>query len=676
MARIIQQLQTPTTPTVGRSLSITGGQNSNIPIKQDLGDLTAKNIKGGFSSSISSADVGSTKFAEGIKQGGIKGYGKAGIGLLEGTLGAASGGLNALYSPISSVIEKYIPKTDKSENIKDKNSMQYKLAVDRENLSNKISEVTNKHPQATKDISDLLNVALSVVGGEKVAPEIKTGLSETPNIKGLVNDAKQTVSDIKTGITKPVDTSALTGKIIQGGTKDIEKAKSTISKLDISGVNTSQDLANKLDTHVKNLSEQLDSKLDKNKTIKKLNDLSFKENVGGKAVEHNYVKDSINQLKDHYKSINDPVSLERINQLETKANKNGLTVKEINDLAKEQGIQIDAYKKSGDLASTTKAQAAENTRTGLKKTARDIFGDKSYEQSDKAISDAIRTKKLIDKRVELVNKAKQKIEARGWGSKAGALILKVTDTLSGGLLKGAAKELIGKSGDNYLNILDLEKTLSKDLEKLQKATNVKTESEMVSKLNEIITDSSRLLPAPQEKGIPMGGKTVEGYQVSSSGEKTPIKTQAKITTAEKNPVSVNPKTGKFQSSFTSDTAIEKVKVPNSPSGHTLNVGMKIGDSGKLTVKRITDALKEIGVKVKNYEIQQSGTEPTFIPELSRALTPRELYNLSVKLEQDAIPQLSNGTGIMNGPKAADWGGKFNPEYYINKSNKLKGKLKK
>lgn len=34
------------------------------------------------------------------------------------------------------------------------------------------------------------------------------------------------------------------------------------------------------------------------------------------------------------------------------------------------------------------------------------------------------------------------------------------------------------------------------------------------------------------------------------------------------------------------------------------------------------------------------------------------------LSQDAIAYTVNGTGYLVGPKAEDWGGEFNPEYFI------------
>lgn len=101
----------------------------------------------------------------------------------------------------------------------------------------------------------------------------------------------------------------------------------------------------------------------------------------------------------------------------------------------------------------------------------------------------------------------------------------------------------------------------------------------------------------------------------------------------------------------------------------LNVGLNIGNETKLDEKIVTDTLKkEFGVDVLGGKVVQSGTEPTFVPELSRKLTDKELNKLSEVLQQDAIPQYADGVGTIAGPKAKEWGD-FNPDYFLNKEGK-------
>jgi hypothetical protein len=103
--------------------------------------------------------------------------------------------------------------------------------------------------------------------------------------------------------------------------------------------------------------------------------------------------------------------------------------------------------------------------------------------------------------------------------------------------------------------------------------------------------------------------------------------------------------------------------------------MKVGDKVTLTPQKIIKALKdEFGVGVENYKVVQSGTEPTFVPELTRPLTNKELYKLSELLEQEAIAAHTGSKGMLAGPKAASWGGKFNPDFYLNQEGRTFSEL--
>ena len=83
-------------------------------------------------------------------------------------------------------------------------------------------------------------------------------------------------------------------------------------------------------------------------------------------------------------------------------------------MAKEQGIEINSYKANGDLASSQKAQAAENTRAGVKATARQILGQTDPEGAaevtrlDRETSDAIHTKDVVDKQAQRESTTVQK----------------------------------------------------------------------------------------------------------------------------------------------------------------------------------------------------------------------------------------------------------------------------
>lgn len=113
----------------------------------------------------------------------------------------------------------------------------------------------------------------------------------------------------------------------------------------------------------------------------------------------------------------------------------------------------------------------------------------------------------------------------------------------------------------------------------------------------------------------------------------------------------------------------RAEMPDQATGKggkpTLNVGLNIGDKTALTPDQVKSILKEeFDVDVTNSTVQDSNTEPTYIPELSRALTQDELYRLSELTQQDAIAHHTGEAGMLAGPKAADWGGEFNPDYFM------------
>lgn len=98
-------------------------------------------------------------------------------------------------------------------------------------------------------------------------------------------------------------------------------------------------------------------------------------------------------------------------------------------------------------------------------------------------------------------------------------------------------------------------------------------------------------------------------------------------------------------------------------GVTLNVGLNVNDGTTITDADVQAALAAYGVEATDISVQQSGTEPTFVARLSRALTPEEATAVSAALRQEAIAQSNGATGGLYGPNAAAWG-EFNPEFFL------------
>ncbi len=337
------------------------------------------------------------------------------------------------------------------------------------------------------------------VGG-LVAP-VKQGLGLLKNIPA-VRDASLAKEAIKLKDTA--------GAIVQGGISDVEKAKKAIGSIDIKDIKTYADLKKTLGDKIDEGAKVLDTELEKSSVIKNLNDLGheikLKDATGavqeGASIKHNFVQDALEQLENHYAKINDQGNLLKIKQIKEKADGvydatgnlvkkgEGLTIKELNDVARMHGKDLNAFNANGELASGLSKQAAENTRMGLKDTARTLFGDKKYEAMDEELSNLIRTKQLAEDMAEKVNTLKQKVVERGFGAKAGHALFNLVDKVTGGGFKGFVQAAIPRgNGDKVLNAMDLEKNLAKNLKTLQSLLDGNhSEAEFVKKLEGLVGD--------------------------------------------------------------------------------------------------------------------------------------------------------------------------------------------
>lgn len=364
------------------------------------------------------------------------------------------------------------------------------------------------NPEGAKAVENVVNVA-ALLGGKSAEETAKTLTKEavekvSPAIKEVVSKGEKVVTDtfnvaqdeIKAANaarqannaqkeTQKINT--LAGTIVQGTPDDIAKAKAALTAIETKGIKTYKDLTTALDDKIASVSSGLDNVLDTNKTVKSLEDLSVTKKVGESEVAHNYVKDAIAQLKTMYEKTNDVVAAEKMAQFEAKAASEGLTVKEINDLAKLHGREINAFNANGEAASGLTKQAAENTRKGLKTTARDIFGNKVYEEADSQLANLMRTKDLVENVAKKVNQLQQRVTERGWGEQAGRLVFQLADRITGGGLKGFVQSFVPRGeGLKIMNALDLEKNLKGNLKDLQKALDGKTEKDVIENLQNII----------------------------------------------------------------------------------------------------------------------------------------------------------------------------------------------
>jgi len=387
-------------------------------------------------------------------------------------------------------------------------------------VSDKYGEWSARNPRLSKDIGAAATVASVLPIGrvaEEIAPEVKAA---TQGAEDLAKAGKELIKPT------PTKEEAL-GQILQGRTKDIVKGEKAFGTIDTSGVKTYVQLQEKLDQSIPDLARQVDAELAKDPKLYKLNDLSTTaKSAGGSEVKQNFVETALGHLKELYTKINDPVNAKNIDEILQKAETEGLTKKEVNDIARKYGSEFKdkAFsKQTGDPLTSINSQAYENVRSGLKDVARRDMSPAAKEL-DATMSSIYNTKRLIDKNVEAVRKLRQKVDQRGIGEKLGGMLANTIDTLSLGSAKGFVQKMFPRNvGYKMKNWLDLEKSLERNLKLIDRATEANTNKEMRRVIFEIRKEIKALPPG--KGGESWGLEAGKGYTV-------PEPTQPRLSTPQ------------------------------------------------------------------------------------------------------------------------------------------------
>ena len=281
----------------------------------------------------------------------------------------------------------------------------------------------------------------------------------------------------------------IAGKIIIGKTKDKPFGVKALTSIDTKGVKTFKDLEDKFTNKITELSKNIDKKLDKDPSVQKLKDIVTKaKSISGKEVKTNYVKTALEHLQEVYRKTGDNVGVQNIKDTIKKATTIGLTKKEINNIARNYGIEFGkkAFSKTGEPLTSVNSKLYETVRKGLKEKSRETAAGLGTKEMDKTMSAIYRTRDLVVKNKEQANKLQQKIQERGLGEKLGRGAFNVLNVATMGGLKGFIERGIGRgTGAKTLNYIELEKNIAKNLKLLEKANKSKTKSQLEKTLNEI-----------------------------------------------------------------------------------------------------------------------------------------------------------------------------------------------
>lgn len=333
----------------------------------------------------------------------------------------------------------------------------------------------------------LADIGFSLQEGEEGADIFKPGVATV--IGAAIPGGAAGIKALKGGKPSAKLVEDTIGNII-GGKKsaDIPLAKTAFSAIDTTGVKTREELSERLAKGIEKNSQLVDQELLKDTNVYSLQDLAIKKaDKAGNEIATDYVGESLKNLDELYGAIGDDVAKSNINLLIEKATTEGLTRKEVNDIARlySEEFGSKAFSKKGDALTSINAQKFANVRTGVKEAARGGVGGKESQALDRVTTAMYNTKRLVDAGVEGVNNLKRRVQDRNIMQKLGRGAVNMIDAFTGGFVKSAvAAALPSNAGLKTLNWLDLENKLAKDLKILQKAEGITDDSKLIKFLNE------------------------------------------------------------------------------------------------------------------------------------------------------------------------------------------------
>lgn len=262
-------------------------------------------------------------------------------------------------------------------------------------------------------------------------------------------------------------------RITQAGADDRakEQARRALTEIDTTGVKTYDELNNRIDEQIKAISQNVDAELNQFTETYTPQTAGVYTKVGDKTVTQNPVLEALDGLETAYNKSGEAPKAEAIRQLRQKFETDGLTVREMNDLAREYGIEYRdrSFTKMGDPKAGFNAENYENVRSGLKQVVRDRLPTDTAKELDAKISDLYATRDLTSKIEDRVAKLQQRITNRTLPQKVGGAAAQIVDLITMGGLRGFIAKLSPSNiGNKAMNALEIEKELKKNLKELDK----------------------------------------------------------------------------------------------------------------------------------------------------------------------------------------------------------------
>lgn len=317
----------------------------------------------------------------------------------------------------------------------------------------------------------------------------------TGTVKATVNTGKY----IKEGLSPtPTKAKALEEIAVAKTPSEVQSMETALGAIDNTGVKTNSELKTKFTEAKKELSTIVDNELSKDTNVYKVEDLLVpKKTKAGKEIKTDYITRALDGLDDLYTKLGDDVAKADIQDLKLKAQNEGMTRLEVNNLARQYNSEYGskAFTATGDIKQGFNAELYESTRMGLKDIARGGLGGKEAAEADRLLSAVYDAEKIADRNTNAVQAMKTRIDEKGWVGKGIKTIWNTADLATGGAFRALRDTVLARgSAQKLQNVLELESKLRKNLDAvtiaMNKVANAKTEAEAIKATSEL----KKLLP--------------------------------------------------------------------------------------------------------------------------------------------------------------------------------------
>jgi len=354
------------------------------------------------------------------------------------------------------------------------------------NLGAALSKFSQEYPELAAGLGDVFNVASVGVGTAAVKPVSKVAKTAT---KKAVAGAKTGATTIKEGIAPTPTFEKAIGEVSLAKPAELTSFEKALGAVDTSKVTTQADLKKVFDDAIPTIAKRVDDELAKDTGVYNLEALAVPQvTKAGKEIRTDYITRALDGLDELYTKLGDDVSKADIIDLKNKAMAEGLTRKEVNDLARTYNSEFadKAFTATGDIKSGFNAEVYESTRQGLKQAARAGIGGEEAKLLDESLSAIYDARRIAERNANAVNAMKQRIEEKGWIGKGVRGVFEASDMVTGGAVRALRDAVLARgAGLKLQNALELENKLQKNLEVINRALKAKTEKQAGEILKEL-----------------------------------------------------------------------------------------------------------------------------------------------------------------------------------------------